>query len=41
MAHIRLCRDDGKENGSYQILVGYMLGLYRDNYIKIWYILGL
>ena len=24
-------RDNGKENGSYYIIIGYILGLYRDN----------
>ena len=26
-----LFRDNGKENGNYYIIMGYILGLYRDN----------
>ena len=26
--------DNGKENGNYCILIGYILGLHRDNYGK-------
>ena len=40
--------DNGKENGNYYIIIGYILGLYWDNgkengnyYIIIGYILGL
>ena len=29
--HLGLYRDNGKENGSYYIIIGYKLGLYRDN----------
>ena len=29
-----LYRDNGKENGSYHSIIGYMLGLYRDKLCK-------
>ena len=36
-----LFRDNGKENGNYNIIMGYILGLYRDNERNGHYHLGL
>ena len=30
-----LDRDNGRENGNYSIIIGYVLGLYKDNVASI------
>ena len=31
LLYVGPCRGNGKENGNYYIIIGYVLGLYKDN----------